>query len=32
MSAAPTRKHTAPSKVPALDSGTSIMASVLGNT
>jgi hypothetical protein len=32
MSAAPTRKHAATSKVPALDSGISIMASVLGST
>jgi hypothetical protein len=32
MSAAPTRKHTAPRNVPALASGRSITASVLGNT
>src|SRR5215213_1318512 len=32
MSAAPTRKHTAPRNVPALASGTSIRVSVLGNT
>src|SRR5215217_5161847 len=32
MSAAPMRKHTAPRNVPALASGMSIRASVLGNT
>jgi hypothetical protein len=32
MSAAPTKKHIAPRKVPALASDRSIRVSVLGNT